>query len=85
MFIKILNVEKTETTKHVITHISIRVAEIILNIGAKIITELHGGGRALYIYEDWLTDDNYKKWGSDDSYIVRWVCEKYGFHQLPII
>ena len=85
MFVKILNIEKTETTTHIITHISIHVSELILNTGVKVITDLHSNGRSVYRYEDWLTDDNYKKWGTDDNYIVRWICEKYGFHQLPII
>ena len=85
MFVKILNIEKTETVKYTITHISIRVGEVILNSGAKIITEFLGEGKTLYVYDDWMTDTDYKAWGADDNYVIRWVCEKYGIHQLPNI
>jgi hypothetical protein len=85
MFVKILNIEKTETVKYTISHISIRVGEVILNSGAKIITEFIGEGKTLYVYDDWMTGSDYKAWGADDDYITRWVCEKYGIHQLPNI
>jgi hypothetical protein len=85
MFVKILNIEKTETVKYTITHISIRVAEVVLNSGAKIITEFIGEGKTLNVSEDWITGSDYKAWGADDGYITRWVCEKHGIHQLPSI
>ena len=69
--------DKTETYKHTINSISVSVFDMILGVSAKILTQYYDNGRGVYITEDILTGDDYNNWGSDDDYIINWICQKY--------
>ena len=69
--------DKTETITNTINSIQVSVVDIVLGVSAKVITEYFSNGRGLYLMQDILTGDDYTNWGSDDDYIVNWVCKKY--------
>ena len=69
--------DKSETTTSTITSIQVSVVDIILGVSVKIITQYFDKDRGVYLTQDTLTGDDYKNWGTDDDYIVNWICKKY--------
>ena len=69
--------DKTETFTNTINSISVSVFDMILGVSAKILTQYFDNGRGVYMTQDILTGDDYTNWGSDDDYIINWICQKY--------
>lgn len=70
--------EKTETFTNEISSIRIGVYDLVLGVSAKITTTYNNDkGGCVYITDDLLIGDDYLNWGSDDNYIVNWICQKY--------
>lgn len=74
---------KTATFTDTVYAIRINVIELVLGVSAKIRTEYFTENRTLYTTEDILEGDDYTAWGSDDTYIVNWVANKYGLVLIP--
>ncbi len=65
-------------------YITCRVGEVELGVSAKVITtfyDIHKNGYKTEVAL--LQGDDYKAWGSDDTYIVNWVANKYGLVLIP--
>jgi hypothetical protein len=69
---------KTTTFSDEIKYITVSVSSIILGIQATVETLFQNEQRTVYSTKDVLSGDDYKNWGSDDEYIINWVCKKYG-------
>ena len=68
---------KTTTFTDTISYITITVSDLILGQQATINTAFQNETRVVYTMSDILTGDDYNNWGSDDEYIINWVCQKY--------
>lgn len=64
--------------KYIINHIEINVSQLELNTSALITTSFFDDGHNLRRQEITVLDgEDYLKW-SNDTYLVYWVCNKYG-------
>lgn len=71
---------KTEiiSNTYEINAINVKIGELILNTSVVIYTDfLNNVGSIIKTTRDVLTDADYRNWGSNDSYIIDWVCRKY--------
>jgi hypothetical protein len=67
---------------YTITHISISVTTLELNVKAGITTDFYDSQHILRRQEYAVIDgEDYQNWTSDD-YVAQWVCKKYGLTQL---
>ena len=77
MAYQIQPIVKTKTLTEDITNIIVSVSDVILGQSAMVNTVFQNETRVVYTASDILSDEDYLNWGSDDKYIVNWVCRKY--------
>jgi hypothetical protein len=78
MAYQIQPIVKTKTLTEDITNIIVSVSDVILGQSAMVNTVFQNETRVVYTASDILSDEDYLNWGSDDKYIINWVCQKYG-------
>lgn len=67
---------------NIIDNINIDIIELKLNAYAVIETCFYSGSTFIKKTHDILNNDNYYKWGSDDNYIINFICNKYNLSKL---
>jgi hypothetical protein len=77
MAYQIQPIVKTKTLTEDITNIIVSVSDVILGQSAMVNTVFQNETRVVYTASDILSDEDYLNWGSDDKYIINWVCQKY--------
>lgn len=71
--------ERKEVIVDRVVSIVVEVYDLVLRRSCKVRTYyMKEDGNSVYMTDDLLTGDDYTNWGSDDDYIVNWVCQKYG-------
>jgi hypothetical protein len=75
---------KTEiiSNTYEINAINVKIGELILNTSVVVYTDfLNNNGSIIKTTRDILTDWDYKNWGTNDLYIIDWICRKYALQK----
>lgn len=71
--------ERKEVIVDRVVSIVVEVYDLVLGVSCKVrCYYMKEDGNSCYMTDDLLTGDDYTNWGTDDDYIVNWVCQKYG-------
>lgn len=87
-----MSVFQIQTKREVVSNtyeinaISIKIGEVVLGKSAVIYTDfLNNNGSIIKTTMDKLEQPEYGNWGTNDNYIVDWVCRKYAITKTSVI